>query len=77
MPIFTRSGRLMLDIRNPMPISKDVLEDVKKDISSISFVLSQLVPGLTIDIKKLADTLSKNGEVESVIMLYKMIDNVC
>lgn len=52
-----------------MHIPVDMLEDVKKDIGNISYVISQLVPGLTIDLKKLSDTLSKTGEPEAVIML--------
>lgn len=64
----------MLDIRKPMPLPEAMLEDVKKDISSISFVLNQLVPGLTIDVKKLSDTLSKNGEAAAVIMLVAYRD---
>lgn len=69
MPIFTRDGQLMLNIRKPIQIPVDMLEDVKKDIGNISYVISQLVPGLTIDLKKLSDTLSKTGEPEAVIML--------
>lgn len=69
MPIFTRGGSYILDIREPRRMPNEILKQAKIDISGISYVLSQLVPGLTIDLKKLSDTLSKNGEPESIVML--------
>ena len=70
IPIYTKDGRIgLLKTNNPMTITEDQLDDVKKVIHEISFVLSQLVPGLNIDIKKLSNTLSKDGKPAAITML--------
>ena len=59
----------MLDLRQPRQMSEKMLEAIKEDISNISSVLNQLVPGLTIGIKKVSDTLAKDGTSVPVIMV--------
>ena len=69
MPIYTRGGRILLNIRQPISIPENIYEEVKEEIRNISVVLTQLVPGLAIDVKKLSDTLTKKGDPASIIML--------
>lgn len=69
MPIYTRGGRILLNTRQPISIPENIYEEVKEEIRNISVVLTQLVPGLAIDVKKLSDTLTKKGDPASIIML--------
>lgn len=74
LPIYTMKGRLMLNLRKSMTIENGILDEIKEDIQSISYVLGQLVPGLSIDIKKLSDTLTKSGDAASIVMLVAYRD---
>lgn len=74
LPIYTMKGRLMLNLRKSMTIENGILDEIKEDIQSISSVLGQLVPGLSIDIKKLSDTLTKSGDAASIVMLVAYRD---
>lgn len=69
LPLYTMYGYVMLDLRQPRQMSEKMLEAIKEDISNISSVLNQLVPGLTIGIKKVSDTLAKDGTSVPVIMV--------
>jgi len=75
LPIYTRNGRYLLDLNKSRPISEEMLEDIEKDISSISYVLSQLVPGLTIGVKKISETLTKDGNTVPIIMAVAYRDD--
>ncbi len=68
VPVYTQHGKFPLPTMKATPILNNIFEEVKKEVESISFVLNELVPGLTISLKKISDTLSKNGEPASVIM---------
>lgn len=74
LPIFTPSGRMMLDLRRPMTLRKDVLEDINKELDRISSVLGQLVPGLAIGFRTVSETLDKEGNPASVTMLMAYRD---
>ena len=74
LPIYTMKGRLMLNLRNPMNMYNDSWDEITEDIKNISSVLGQLVPGLSIDLKKISDTLTKTGEAASVVMLVAYRD---
>ena len=74
MPIYTPHGRIMLITHQPMTIPESIIEDLRKDINNISFVLGQLVPGLAIDAKIISESLTKTGEPASVIMLVAYRD---
>lgn len=74
MPVYTRYGRLTLDVKQASPIPEEIFDDVRKNIDCISIVLCQLIPGLTISVKKISDTLLKNGKPASVVMLVAYRD---
>lgn len=73
IPIFTRRGRLMFHTNVPEVFSEEAIDIVKKDINSISIVLEQLVPGLTIGVKELSQTLDEDGKpaVVTVLVAYR------
>lgn len=73
IPIYTRHGRLLIEARHPMVVPNDMLDAMNKDINSLSVVLGELVPGLSIGFKKLADTLDKDGlpAVSVMLMAYR------
>ena len=74
LPIYLKNGRIRLNTRSSMSFTKHYFEIVKNIIGEISLVLSQLVPGLSIGLKKLSDTLSKSGEPGVICMLVAIRD---
>ena len=74
LPIYTTSGRILIDSSKARPMPEEMFEDIKEDIANISFVLNQLVPGLTIDIKKISETLVKDGVIVPVVMVVAYRD---
>jgi AAA15 family ATPase/GTPase len=76
LPIYTSSGRLLLqtDTNRPMIIEETAFEEIKDVIGTISLVLSQLVPGLSIDIKKVSDTLSSKGNPAAACIMVAFRD---
>lgn len=73
IPIFTRLGRLMFHTKEPEIISLKRINKLKEDINNISIVLEQLVPGLTIGVKELSQTVNKKGKpaVLTVLVAYR------
>ncbi len=69
LPLFTREGVIHIDARRPEDYPDTDFEYIQEDVSKVSAVLSQLVPGLTIYFKKLSDTVTKNNEHASSAML--------
>ena len=69
LPIYTTTGQFMFDVRRPVTIDNKDLEDLHSDIDKISSVLTQLVPGLSIRIKSISQTLNKNGDSATIAML--------
>ena len=49
----------MFDARRPMVIDNEDLEHLREELSDISSVLTQLVPGLSIGFKEISQTLDK------------------
>ncbi len=74
MPIYTRNGRMLFKVNNPETIPVKFLEEIKGDLNHISAVLEQLVPGLTIGMKEISQTLDKEGEPASLCMLMAYRD---
>ena len=52
-----------------MVIDNEDLEHLREELSDISSVLTQLVPGLSIGFKEISQTLDKDGEAATVTML--------
>lgn len=69
LPIYTGNGQFMFDVRRPVTIDNRDLEDLREDIGKISSVLTQLVPGLSIGIKEISQTLNKDGDAATIAML--------
>jgi AAA15 family ATPase/GTPase len=62
LPVYTTKGILMMNINSTTPIPESVLPKVKEQLDAISTVLTQLVPGLTIDVRQIGKTLDKKGQ---------------
>lgn len=61
LPIHTKQGYFMAGVKQSR-ISVANFKEKNNVFSKISTVLSQLVPGLTIELKKLSDTMMSNGK---------------
>ena len=59
----------MFDVRRPVTIDNREIEELREDIGKISSVLTQLVPGLSIGIKEISQTLDKDGNAATIAML--------
>lgn len=68
LPIYTRNGRILLAARKPMIIENEDLDHLRKNLDNISSVLTQLVPGLSIGIKEISETLNKDGNPATSVM---------
>jgi len=69
LPIYTGNGQFMFDVRRPVTIDNRDIEELREDIGKISSVLTQLVPGLSIGIKEISQTLDKDGNAATIAML--------
>ncbi len=69
LPIYTGNGQFMFDVRRPVTIDNRDIEELRGDIGKISSVLTQLVPGLSIGVKEISQTLDKNGNAATIAML--------
>lgn len=62
LPLYTRFGMEALETRQPEKYEMNEFDRLNKDLNSISDVLVQLVPGLTIGLKKISDINVKEGQ---------------
>lgn len=62
-------GNMMIPLEAPTIIPKNAVEVVKKVISDMNIVLSQIIPGLTISVKELGIHTLKSGKLGSRIQL--------
>ncbi|MCC8103302.1 MAG: AAA family ATPase [Clostridiales bacterium] len=69
LPIFTTGGQMMFSTNKPEMIPTEVLNELRTEFNNISSVLGQLVPGLAIGFRELSQTLDKDGDSATVIML--------
>ena len=76
LPIYTMHGSFMLDIRRHNTIPSDAVLAINNEICKISEVLSQLVPGLSIFMKKLDSTVQEDGSSKERIMLMAKRDDI-
>ncbi len=76
LPIFTMTGSLTFDIRTPRELPEIVVKDVDEDIKSISSVLSQLVPGLSIYLKCVEKTIDEKGQPAEKVLLMASRDDI-
>ncbi|MBQ6654470.1 MAG: AAA family ATPase [Erysipelotrichaceae bacterium] len=76
LPLYTEAGVEKFDIRVPKTITINDYEYYRRKISGVSDVLSQLVPGLTIDLKKVSETFTSAGEQGVTAMLVAYRDSL-
>lgn len=62
-------GGLMIKLDGPTFVPEDALNIVKKVISNMNIVLTQIVPGLTIGIKEIGDVVLKDNRTGKSIYL--------
>lgn len=61
-PIYTRSAPLHFPVNDPLTFSEEDYNDVNSIFEKLSNVLSQIVPGLKIGLKKLGEKITPDGE---------------
>lgn len=69
LPLYTTKGVIMLSLNKTTPITDTMYPKVNQQLESVSTVLAQLVPGLTIHLKKVGQSLDKKGNAVSKVML--------
>lgn len=62
LPLYSIFGVVHVKADGPTRIPEDLYYDLQMQFESINVVLPELVPGLTIDIRKISETLLKNGD---------------
>lgn len=62
LPIYSIFGVVHVKASGPTRISERLYDDLQEIFKSINIALPELVPGLTIDIRKISSTLLENGE---------------
>ena len=67
LPLYTQSGKFLLktDVPNIMP--EIVFSEIKSQFENINIVLSQIVPGLNVDLHELSPALMKDGSMGHVV----------
>ena len=69
------SGNIMLSLDEPSTIPEEAAELIKKMIPNMNKVLSQLVPGLTIDVYDFGKQVLQNGSVGCRVQLISKKNN--
>ena len=69
LPVFVRNRIHAVPVGKRFDCSNDAYEDMQKCFNSLSIVLTQIVPGLTVEIMDHGQTLLKSGETGHVVEL--------
>lgn len=69
LPVFVNNRIQFVPVGRRFDCSKDAYEDMKDCFKSLSIVLTQIVPGLTVEIMDHGQTLLKEGEIGHVVEL--------
>lgn len=69
LPVYTTEGGLMLDVTEPMAVADTSLNALSAELTKISIVLEQMIPGLSIFLKELAPTITQKGGPSTICML--------
>lgn len=70
LPVFTEHGSLFIHTDQPTIYPKGFFEVAKKEIETVSLVLSKIIPGLELVIHNPVDTKDKNGNDAIMFELY-------
>lgn len=65
----TNIGSIMISLNDATVIPLELYETVQKVIRRMNIVLEQIIPGLTIDVKKLGEQLMPNGQIGCRVQL--------
>ena len=76
LPIFTRDGAFMMDTMEPDILPNEVAEILKFNIDKINIVLEQLIPLLSIHMRVISESVTKEGEDGQLVELIARRDNV-
>lgn len=69
LPVFVNNRIQVVPVGRRFDCSQDSYDDMKECFNSLSTVLTQIVPGLTVDISDHGQTLLKDGEIGHVVEL--------
>ena len=62
LPLYTSYGVIMLREDGPQIMPNQMFEDVEHEFQGINYVLEKLIPGLSIELKKLSPATTKDGK---------------
>ena len=62
LPLYTSLGVIMLKEDGPQIMPTQMFEDVEHEFQGINYVLEKLIPGLSIELKKLSPATTKDGK---------------
>lgn len=67
LPLYTQSGRYLLKTDMPNIMPEIVFSELKSQFANINIVLSQIVPGLNVNMHELSPAMMKDGSVGHVV----------
>lgn len=67
LPLYTQSGRYLLKTDMPNIMPDFVFSELKSQFDNINIVLSQIVPGLNVNMHELSPTMMKDGSMGHVV----------
>jgi len=70
LPVYTEHGAMFINTDRPTFYPKGFFEDAKKEIDSVSLVLSKIIPGLELKIHNPVETKDKKGNDAIMFELY-------
>lgn len=76
IPIYTRSGLIRLMGNKPITFANKDLPFLTNVVSDIDLVMNKLVPGMSIRLKTLSETILKNGEKGHQVEIVSIRDGV-
>lgn len=74
LTMYSRFGRLSFPTMDPFVVDNESFQELEKAIKNTSFVLKQLVPGLSIELEKISDTKTKSGKPAANVILVTRRD---
>ena len=76
LPVFANGKMQVVPIGKRFPVRPEAFEDMKKNFASISLVLTQIVPGLSIDVADYGTTMLKDGKTAQIVELIAKRGNL-
>ena len=76
LPVFANGKMHVVPIGKRFPVRPEAFEDMKNSFTSLSLVLTQIVPGLSIDVADYGATTLKNGKTATIVELIAKRENL-